>query len=111
MADASRELVGPDVTAAVSFESSGGARWSEMADVPTLVEAGIKDAVLETTQFLLAPAGTPQPIIDRLANETLKALRKPHVRERMMNASFAVSGEGPQQLRVRMEHEFATGRN
>jgi hypothetical protein len=30
------------------------------------------------------------------------------VRERMMNASFAVSGEGPQQLRVRMEHEFAT---
>jgi tripartite-type tricarboxylate transporter receptor subunit TctC len=87
---------------------TGGARWSEMADVPTLVEAGIKDAVLETTQFLLAPAGTPQPIIDRLADETLKALRKPQVRERMMNASFAVSGEGPQQLRMRMEHEFAT---
>jgi tripartite-type tricarboxylate transporter receptor subunit TctC len=87
---------------------TGGARWSEMAEVPTLVEAGIRDAVLETTQFLLAPAGTPQPIIDRLADETLKALRKPQVRERMMNASFAVSGEGPQQLRERMEHEFAT---
>jgi tripartite-type tricarboxylate transporter receptor subunit TctC len=86
---------------------TGGTRWPEMADVPTLVEAGIKDAVLETTQFLLAPAGTPQPIVDRLADETLKALRKPQVRERMMNASFAVSGEGPQQLRVRMENEFA----
>jgi tripartite-type tricarboxylate transporter receptor subunit TctC len=87
---------------------TGGARWSEMADVPTLVEAGIKDAVLETTQFLLAPVGTPQPINDRLADETLKALQKPQVRERMMNASFAVSGEGPQQLRARMEREFAT---
>ena len=78
-----------------------------MPDVPTLVEVGIHDAVLETTQFLLAPAGTPAPIIDRLAMETLKILQKPEVRERMLKASFAVSGEGPEQLRFRMERELA----
>lgn len=86
---------------------TGKERWSEMPDVPTLVEAGIHDAVLETTQFLLAPAGTPAPIIDRLATETLKILQKPDVRERMLKASFAVSGEGPEQLRLRMERELA----
>jgi tripartite-type tricarboxylate transporter receptor subunit TctC len=39
--------------------------------------------------------------------ETLKILQKPEVRERMLRASFAVSGEGPQQLHVRMERELA----
>src|SRR5215216_309440 len=34
---------------------TGKERWPEMPDVPTLVEVGIHDAVLETTQFLLAP--------------------------------------------------------
>ena len=45
-------------------------------------ESGIRDAVLETTQFLLAPAGTPPAIIDRLSSEVLVILQKPVVRDR-----------------------------
>jgi tripartite-type tricarboxylate transporter receptor subunit TctC len=68
-------------------------------------EAGIPSAVVETSQMLLAPAGTPQPIIDRLAKEVSAIMSKPDVRERMLKASFAVQFEGPDQLRARIARE------
>ena len=84
---------------------TGQERWPDLPDVPTMEQAGIPNAVVETTQMLLAPAGTPQPIIDRLAKEVLAIMNKPDVRERMLTASFAVKFEGPDQLRARIARE------
>lgn len=84
---------------------TGQERWPDLPDVPTMEQAGIPNAVVETTQMLLAPAGTPQPIIDRLAKEVLAIMNKPDVRERMLTASFAVQFEGPDQLRTRIARE------
>ena len=84
---------------------TGKERWPDLPDVPTMEQAGIPDAVVETTQMLLAPAGTPQPIIDRLAKVVLKVMAKPDVRERMLKASFAVHTEGPAQLQARIARE------
>lgn len=84
---------------------TGQERWPDLPDVPTMEQAGIPNAVVETTQMLLAPAGTPQPIIDRLAKEVLAIMNKPDVRERMLTASFAVQFEGPDQLRARIARE------
>jgi tripartite-type tricarboxylate transporter receptor subunit TctC len=84
---------------------TGKERWPDLLDVPTMEEAGIPNAVVETSQMLLAPAGTPKPIIDRLAKEVLVIMRKPEVHERMLKASFAVQPEGPDQLRERIARE------
>ncbi len=84
---------------------TGEKRWPDLPDVPTMQEAGIPNAVVETTQMLLAPAGTPQPIIERLAKEVKAIMAKPDVRERMLKASFAVEYEGPDQLRARIARE------
>jgi tripartite-type tricarboxylate transporter receptor subunit TctC len=84
---------------------TGEKRWPDLPDVPTMQEAGIPNAVVETTQMLLAPAGTPQPIIDRLAKEVKTIMAKPDVREKMLKASFAVEYEGPEQLRARIARE------
>jgi len=84
---------------------TGEKRWPDLPDVPTMQEAGIPNAVVETSQMLLAPAGTPQPIIDRLAKEVKTIMTKPDVRERMLKASFAVEYEGPEQLRARIARE------
>ncbi|HEY1474968.1 MAG TPA: tripartite tricarboxylate transporter substrate binding protein [Pseudolabrys sp.] len=84
---------------------TGEARWPDLPDVPTMQEAGIPNAVVETSQMLLVPAGTPQPIIDRLAKEVSTIMSKPDVRERMQKASFAVQYEGPDQLRARIARE------
>jgi len=84
---------------------TGEARWPDLPDVPTMQEAGIPNAVVETSQMLLAPAGTPRPIIDRLAKEVRAIMSKPDVREKMLKASFAVQFEGPEQLRARIARE------
>ena len=84
---------------------TGAGPWPELPGVPTMAQAGIPDAVVETSQMLLAPAGTPQPIIDRLAKEVLAIMRKPDVRERMMKASFEAKPEGPQALAARIARE------
>lgn len=84
---------------------TGKDRWPDMPDVPTLEQAGVPDAVVDTTQMLLAPAGTPKPIIDELAKVVLKVMAKPDVHERMLKAGFAVHTEGPDQLRARIARE------
>jgi tripartite-type tricarboxylate transporter receptor subunit TctC len=84
---------------------TGSERWPDLPDVPTMAQAGIADAVVETTQMLLAPTGTPQEIVDRLAKEVELIMRKPDVREKMLKASFAVTYEGPEQLRARIARE------
>jgi tripartite-type tricarboxylate transporter receptor subunit TctC len=84
---------------------TGAAPWPELPGVPTMAEAGISDAVVDTTQMLLAPAGTPQPVVDRLAKEVLAIMRKPEVRDKMLKASFEVRPEGPPELAARIARE------
>jgi tripartite-type tricarboxylate transporter receptor subunit TctC len=53
-----------------------GERWPALPDVPTLVESGYPDFVLDAWTGLVAPAGTPRPIINQLnaaVNEGLKS--------------------------------------
>lgn len=84
---------------------TGHERWPDLPDVPTMREAGVQNAEVETTQMLLAPAGTPQPIVERLAKEVQVIMGKPEVREKMLKASFAVKFEGSEELRSRIARE------
>jgi tripartite-type tricarboxylate transporter receptor subunit TctC len=77
----------------------------DLPDVPNMAEAGIPNAVVETSQMFLAPTGTPEPIIRRLAEETRAVLQRPDIKEKMLKAGFAVKFEGPDELRARMARE------
>ncbi|HVJ11404.1 MAG TPA: tripartite tricarboxylate transporter substrate binding protein, partial [Burkholderiales bacterium] len=57
---------------------TGDKRSSTMPDVPTLKELGI-DVVAHAWWGILAPAGTPKPIIDKFHAELVKALKLPDV--------------------------------
>src|SRR5206468_11260329 len=46
-----------------ALAQTGAEHWIDMPDVPTMQEAGIPNAVVETSQMILAPAGTPAPIV------------------------------------------------
>jgi tripartite-type tricarboxylate transporter receptor subunit TctC len=80
-------------------------RWPDRPDVPTLEELGIKDAVSDTFQGIFAPAGTPQPIIDRLAKELTEILGRPDIREKFAKAGLPVVAEGPAAFRARIARE------
>jgi tripartite-type tricarboxylate transporter receptor subunit TctC len=52
-------------------------RIAELPDVPTMVESGVNGVVGSSWSGMLAPAGTPQPIIDKLRADVLGALKTP----------------------------------
>src|SRR5215470_10360258 len=80
-------------------------RWGDLPDVPTLDELGVKDAVSDTFQAIYAPAGTPQPIIDRLVKELKIILARPDVKEKFIKAGLPVVAEGPDVFRARIARE------
>lgn len=57
---------------------------------------GIENFDVVTWQGLLAPAGTPAAIIQRIAEETGRALRAPGLRDNFTNQGFLVTGTGPE---------------
>ena len=60
---------------------TGTKRASVLPDVPTMEEAGVANYVAYTWNGLLAPAGTPKPIIDRLNAAIRQAMDDPSVKE------------------------------
>jgi len=90
----------------IALVQTGAEKWPDLPDVPTMAEAGIPNAVVETSQVLLAPAGTPDAIVKRLAEETRAILQKPDVKEKMRKAGFQVKYEGPEALHTRMVREI-----
>ena len=54
-----------------------GERWPALPDVPTLVESGFPDFVLDAWTGVVAPAGTPAPIIDKLNAAINAGLKTP----------------------------------
>jgi len=62
-------------------------RVKELPDVPTMIESGLPQLALTFSAGLLAPAGTPQPILEQLNGVLNEALTSPE-----MNESFAKLG-------------------
>ncbi|WP_420227478.1 Bug family tripartite tricarboxylate transporter substrate binding protein [Pigmentiphaga litoralis] len=58
-------------------------RWPGAPDLPTLAEAGLPDTDLVSVFGLLAPVGTPKPVVDRIASALLEGMAAPDVRNRL----------------------------
>jgi len=84
---------------------TGTQRWYDMPDVPTMLELGYAGFVSDTFHAMLAPAGTPSEIVDRLATVSLEALKQPEFHERLRTLGFEVIGNGPDGLRRRIAEE------
>ncbi|MFC4278353.1 Bug family tripartite tricarboxylate transporter substrate binding protein [Achromobacter aloeverae] len=72
------------------------ARWPTEPGIPTMEEAGFPGFTTESWVGLLAPKGTPQPVIDRMANE-ITAITKndPDVRRKLMEQGLMPAGGTP----------------
>jgi tripartite-type tricarboxylate transporter receptor subunit TctC len=63
-------------------------RVAAAPDIPTLAESGLAGFELAAWQGLVAPAGTPRPIIDELVNQIDKLLADPATRERLVSVAL-----------------------
>jgi tripartite-type tricarboxylate transporter receptor subunit TctC len=85
---------------------SGPKRVAAMQDVPTVAEAGVPGYSALQWYGLLAPAGTPQPVIDKLAAAVAEALRAPEVRERLAQDSAEPVGSAPAEFSALVKSEL-----
>jgi tripartite-type tricarboxylate transporter receptor subunit TctC len=72
-------------------------RIPSLPDVPTAKEAGI-DLVVTSWHGILAPAGTPRDIVNRLSAEWAKIAVMPDIQEKMRNAGFEAKSSTPEQF-------------
>jgi tripartite-type tricarboxylate transporter receptor subunit TctC len=67
-------------------------RSAALPDVPTMDEIGAKGQEAETMQGVLAPAGTPKEIVERLQREIAAIVATPDVKEKIVALGFEPSG-------------------
>jgi tripartite-type tricarboxylate transporter receptor subunit TctC len=70
-------------------------RSTALPDVPTIAESGIPGFEASSWFGLLAPAGTPPEIVNRIQQETAKALASPLLKERLLAQGAIPSGMAP----------------
>ncbi|WP_025139754.1 tripartite tricarboxylate transporter substrate binding protein [Achromobacter sp. DH1f] len=82
-------------------------RLAELPDVPTMAEAGVKDMVVTAWFGLVAPAGTPRPIIDTLYAATRDVVRSPDISARFRAMGGQAGGDTPAEFAAFIDQERA----
>ncbi len=83
---------------------TSAAREPNLPGVPTVAESGMADFLVENWQGLLA--GTPRPIVDKVAATVAELVTEPEVRARMTAIGFEVRGDGPAALGERVRADI-----
>jgi tripartite-type tricarboxylate transporter receptor subunit TctC len=73
-------------------------RSSNLPDVPTISEAGLKGYEIVSWQAIFAPAGTPAPIVQELASDIHKIILESDMKSRLLALGVEPSGAGPAEL-------------
>src|SRR4029078_1162074 len=74
---------------------TGATRSPQLPDVPTVMESGVPGYEAYVWMGLLAPKGTPAPIIDKLPRAVVAALALPEVKSYMATAGIEAVGSTP----------------
>jgi tripartite-type tricarboxylate transporter receptor subunit TctC len=85
---------------------STGKRSALMPDIPTLKESGI-DVEADAWMGLIAPGGTPAPVIAKIHDAVVEAITTPAAREKLATQLMEPIGNSPAQFRAVIEREVA----
>jgi tripartite-type tricarboxylate transporter receptor subunit TctC len=86
------------------------ARIPAAADVPTMAEQGVADFVSGTWAGIIAPAGTPKEIVERISLEAKKALADPDLRKKLDDQGIVAVGSSPEEFRTFVGDEIVRWR-
>lgn len=75
--------------------------------LPTVAESGVPNFSAESWNGIIAPAGTPKPIIDRLAKVLADMAKDPEVKEQMAKVGATAISSTPEEYRKSIEMEVA----
>jgi tripartite-type tricarboxylate transporter receptor subunit TctC len=66
-----------------------------IAEVPTTAEAGLPAQTITSWTALLVPAATPKPVVNRINNTVVTAMRQPEMTQRLRDQGFEVIADAP----------------
>jgi tripartite-type tricarboxylate transporter receptor subunit TctC len=84
---------------------TGSQRWIGMPDVPTVAEQGVGGYDVTSWAGLMAPAGTPRTIINRLNVEIQKSLQLPNIKSRLEEMGGEARGSTPEEMKSMVTSE------
>ncbi len=90
---------------------TGRNRLPSLPNVPTIAESGVPKFEFNSWVGIVAPAGTPQPVIKLLNEHVVKAAHAPEVAERLAREDTEVVASTPEALRATMNSESALWAN
>jgi tripartite-type tricarboxylate transporter receptor subunit TctC len=82
-------------------------RVPALADIPTIAESGVPGYQAGSWYGIVAPAGTPRAIIDRLSRETTSAVKSPEVSGRLNAEAVLPVGSSPEEFAAHIRDELA----
>ena len=82
-------------------------RLPQFPDVPTVSESGLSGFEFNSWFAMMAPAGTPKPIVEKLHAEISKALADPSIKEQLFGLGLSPRGTTPDQLAADLKTQFA----
>ena len=82
-------------------------RASRASDIPTIAEAGVPGYEAVQWYGVLAPAGTPRPVITRLHAEVVRVLQQRDIRERFLSDGAEAVGSSPEEFAAFIRAETA----
>jgi tripartite-type tricarboxylate transporter receptor subunit TctC len=85
---------------------TGAKRSPAIPDVPTVAEAGVPDYESGSWYGIVAPAGTPQPVIDLLSREIVTATRAPDISDRLVAEAVIPVGSTPGEFAKYIQKEY-----
>ena len=91
-----------------ALATTGPKRTSQLPDVPTMAESGLPDAEATSWGAVMAPHGTPAPVIARLNAVLREALADPAIQARLVAAGADAVSSTPAELSQKMTQEAAT---
>jgi tripartite-type tricarboxylate transporter receptor subunit TctC len=91
----------------VALGQTGTKRSPLIADIPTVAEAGVAGYEVTVWFGLVAPAGTPREVVQKLNAEVLRILAMPDVRERFLAQGVEPAGGTPEQFSEHIRTQMA----
>lgn len=101
----------PDSLAGIRLNAHAltGTRGPALPEAPTFAEAGLPGFVSDSWYGILAPAGTPKPIISKLNAEIQRVLALPDVKQRLAMEGAEAMGNTPEQFEAQIRRGILHG--
>jgi tripartite-type tricarboxylate transporter receptor subunit TctC len=80
-------------------------RYPAFPEIPSITELGYPDLQSSYWTALHAPAGTPMPIVRKIADAAIKAVQEPKFKEMLISNGQTLKAGGPETLDAQLKHD------